>query len=266
MKLQNIFANKSPGGARCRMAALAAGLLLIPVLAVNSQTSAVTFQSSGKQTSLVELFTSEGCSSCPPAEAWLSRQKDAAGLWKDFVPVAFHVDYWDHLGWRDPWASKEFSDRQQNYAQVWGNGSIYTPGFVCDGREWRGWSGRRDVPRSEAKAGVLTVSSTNHVRWQVSFSPAMSGERYEVRAALLASGLSSDVKAGENSGRRLNHDFVAVSLVKVPLKKQGAAFEGECVLTPDWKTGGRLALAVWVVKAGQPESVQAVGGWLPPPK
>ena len=196
----------------------------------------------------------------------MSRQKGADGLWKDFVPVAFHVDYWDYLGWRDPWATKIFSDRQRDYAQAWGNGSVYTPGFVRDGREWRDWASHKTAPRSETKAGVLTVSSTNGGRWLVSFLPTTAGERYEAHAALLASGLSSDVKAGENSGRYLSHDFVAVSLVKVPLQKQGAAFEGECVLTPDWKTGGQLALAVWVVKAGQPESVQATGGWLPPPK
>ena len=242
------------------------GWLLVSAEAVNAQTNGVTFQSSDRQISLVELFTSEGCSSCPPAEAWLSVQKDADGLWKDFVPVAFHVDYWDYLGWRDPWSAKQFSDRQRSYAQAWGNGSVYTPGFVRDGREWRGWAGRKTPPRSETKAGVLVVNSTHGGRWQVRFLPTTAGGHYEAHAALLASGLSSDVKAGENSGRRLNHDFVAVSLVKVPLKKQGAAFEGECVLTPDWKTGGRLALAVWVVKAGQPESVQAVGGWLPPPK
>jgi hypothetical protein len=86
----------------------------------------ITFQSSETQTSLLELYTSEGCSSCPPAESWLSRLKESPGLWKDFVPVAFHVDYWNYLGWRDPWSTKAFTDRQHAYARTWRSDSVYT--------------------------------------------------------------------------------------------------------------------------------------------
>src|SRR5262245_15218825 len=107
----------------------------------------VTFQSPDRQTALLELYTSEGCSSCPSAETWLSRLKDSPGLWKDYVPVALHVDYWDYLGWRDRWGSKAFSDRQRTYAQLWQSDSIYTPGFVLNGKEWRAWSGFKDGPR-----------------------------------------------------------------------------------------------------------------------
>src|SRR5580693_7997010 len=95
----------------------------------NAETNSLSFQSSNKQTSLLELYTSEGCSSCPPAETWLSRLKASPGLWGDFVPVAFHVDYWDYLGWRDPWAKSEFSNRQRAYAARWHSQSVYTPGF-----------------------------------------------------------------------------------------------------------------------------------------
>ena len=77
------------------------------------QSMPVIFKSSERRTALLELYTSEGCSSCPPAETWLSRLTDSPGLWKDFVPIGFHVDYWDHLGWRDKWGSKAFSERQQ---------------------------------------------------------------------------------------------------------------------------------------------------------
>ena len=67
------------------------------------------FESGPTRAHLIELFTSEGCSSCPPAESWLSKLKNEPGLWKNFVPLAFHVDYWDHLGWKDPFASKEWT-------------------------------------------------------------------------------------------------------------------------------------------------------------
>src|SRR5437867_5566462 len=94
-----------------------------------------TFESGDTQSSLIELFTSEGCSSCPPAERWLSALKSRSDLWKKAVPVAFHVDYWDHLGWRDRFAKPEFTSRQQRYAAAWGGDSVYTPGF---GRQRQG--------------------------------------------------------------------------------------------------------------------------------
>jgi uncharacterized protein DUF1223 len=77
------------------------------------------FQSGDAQTTLLEVDTSEGCSSCPPAEAWFSRLKESPKLWQDFVPVAFHVDYWDYLGWNDPFATKSHTKRQHGYATQW---------------------------------------------------------------------------------------------------------------------------------------------------
>lgn len=79
----------------------------------------IIFKSSQRQTALLELYTSEACGSCPPAELWLSRLKNVNGLWSEFVPVAFHVDYWSNLGWRDKFSKREFTLRQQNYAQIW---------------------------------------------------------------------------------------------------------------------------------------------------
>jgi hypothetical protein len=90
------------------------------------------FESGPRKTRLLELFTSEGCSSCPPAETWLSTLKDERGLWRDFVPLAFHVDYWDRLGWRDPFAAKAWTQRQYAHSTRWKSGSVYTPGFVLD--------------------------------------------------------------------------------------------------------------------------------------
>ena len=206
-------------------------LILLPSsLCLNA--TPVVFQSSENQTSLLELYTSEGCSSCPPAEAWLSRLKESPGLWKDFVPVAFHVDYWDHLGWRDPWATKAFSERQRLYAQSWRSDSVYTPGFVLAGKEWRAWSRSKDgPPASGTKAGVLRVSSEDQSHWQVSFNPGPHRQgSYEVRAALMAGNLFSDVKAGENRGRRLNHDFVVTALVTNSLTTDREILIGHFVL------------------------------------
>lgn len=85
---------------------------------------------------LVELYTSEGCSSCPPADRWL-RNLPARD---DVVALAFHVDYWDYLGWRDRFADSRFTDRQRAMAARAGSGTVYTPEVALDGREWRRWS------------------------------------------------------------------------------------------------------------------------------
>jgi hypothetical protein len=225
----------------------------------------VTFQSSKTQTSLLEIFTSEGCSSCPPAEKWFSSLKTSSGLWKDFVPVAFHVDYWDYLGWRDPWSSKASTDRQHAYARDWRSDSVYTPGLVLNGKEWRTWSRSKSIPPSSIKAGVLRVTSTDLQNWEVTFtSAAPLGETYEAHVALLASGLTSNVKAGENKGRRLEHDFVVTRLKPCLLRADGNQAQGrlELELTKG-EPAESSALAIWVTRSGSLEPLQATGGWLP---
>src|SRR5215470_3300374 len=113
------------------------------------------FQSATNRAVLLELYSSEGCSSCPPAEAWFSQLKSNPRLWKDLVPVGFHVDYWDQLGWKDPFGTSSFSERQRAYSAKWKNESVYTPGFVLNGKEWRGWYTRTGLPRSSTEsAGV----------------------------------------------------------------------------------------------------------------
>jgi len=112
---------------------LVLALLLFASGTMRAENEPIVCQSSERQTALLELYTSEGCSSCPPAERWLSEQKDSLGLWKNFVPLAFHVDYWNSLGWRDPWSSAQASQRQKAYAQLWQSESIYTPEFVLNG-------------------------------------------------------------------------------------------------------------------------------------
>jgi hypothetical protein len=227
----------------------------------------IEFHSSDGQTALVELYTSEGCSSCPPAEKWLSRLKEAPGLWSDFVPVAFHVDYWDYLGWHDKWANKQFSDRQRDYAGVWASENIYTPEFVLNGKEWHNGFGFKGAPAlSENRTGILKINSEDNAHWQVKYIPAADASTgYDINAALLGTGLASDVKAGENAGRHLEHAFVALKLIDQPLVRTNDKFEATFTLDAGQKTTeGRLALAVWVTRSGRLEPVQALGGWLPP--
>ena len=127
------------------------------------------FVSGPAQVPLVELYTSEGCSSCPPAEAWLNRLQSEPGLWRDFVPVSFHVNYWDRLGWPDRFASRAFTERQYAYAEAWGVRTVYTPGFVLNGRDWREKS-RRTLPAPGKDTGTLTVA-VNAGKVQASWQP-----------------------------------------------------------------------------------------------
>src|SRR5580704_16968048 len=177
-------------------------------VALLAQAGEINFESGPQRVHLIELFTSQGCSSCPPAEAWMSKLKAEPRLWKDFVPIAFHVDYWDRLGWRDPFASREWTARQYQYSEKWKSESVYTPGFVLDGREWSG----RSIPAlSNDKPGVLKLSISNQ-KLIAEFVSANGMADVDLHLALLAFDLHTKVTAGENSGHNLAQDFVVLSL------------------------------------------------------
>jgi hypothetical protein len=217
---------------------------------------------SGSQRALmIELFTSEGCNSCPPAEALLNRFTDNPRLWESFIPLAFHVDYWDDLGWRDRYALAANAARQRRYASLGHVRGVYTPAFMVNGRGWRpGWTGR--MPAADEPApGLLTVSVAGN-QVMADYRAADGSETpLQLEVALLGVGLSSDIEAGENRGRHARHDFVV--LARHQLSGGGPQWRGE--LPPNTQPAAqRLALAAWVSRAGDPTPLQAVGGWLPP--
>lgn len=221
------------------------------------------FRSGPAQVALVELYTSEGCSSCPPAEEWLNQLRTAPGLWRDFVPVAFHVNYWDRLGWKDVLATPMFTARQHAYADVWRASSVYTPCFVRDGAEWR--------PRGAApESGGAKDAGTLIVRWRpadhtatVEFAPVNNTTMRDLvfHVALLGGGIAHHVKRGENSGRVLRHEFIALQLeTSRPVRDSSTA---TLVLPPrpEIKTE-RRAVAAWVTRRGSLTPLQASGGWI----
>ena len=191
------------------LATLPLGLALS---AVAEDAKPFTLRSGPKQIPLIELFTSEGCSSCPPAEKWLGELTDTPGLWRDFVPVAWHVDYWDGLGWPDRFASKANTQRQELYAAGWRTPSIYTPGFVLDGAEWRGWGRSLDLGKSaKADAGTFELKATGADQFTVTFTrPAGTEGDFTATLAWLGNGLVSEVRRGENVGRKLRHNFIVL--------------------------------------------------------
>src|SRR5437899_2520967 len=221
-----------------------------------------TFESGDTQSSLIELFTSEGCSSCPPAEKWLSALKSSSDLWKKAVPVAFHVDYWDHLGWRDRFAKPEFTSRQQRYAAAWGGDSVYTPSFVVNGKEWRGWFGGNAMPITSTNVGVLRVAVGDDGKVSATFAPdTMQARPLALTVALLGNDLESDVKRGENSGHKLRHDFVVLQLAKTDLIASGDRWIGS-ISIPKQSAEKPRALAAWVSEEDVDSPIQATGGWL----
>ncbi|HSP45212.1 MAG TPA: DUF1223 domain-containing protein, partial [Chthoniobacterales bacterium] len=221
--------------------------------AISAQGGEIVFESKPARTHLIEFYTSEGCSSCLSAEAWMSALKNEPRLWQDFVPVAFHVDYWDHLGWRDPFGSKTWTERQADYSVRWKGESVYTPAFALDGKEWRATG----LPAAATETpGVLKIS-VNGDRVAATFKPlAAANVRYDIHVARLGFSATADVTAGENSGRRLIHDFVVLGLTNETMKSGTKELRLPAPIASTAEP--RMALAAWVTQAGKIEPIQAV--------
>jgi hypothetical protein len=217
----------------------------------------IVLETNSSQVRLLELFSSEGCSSCPPAETWLSNLQNNSELWKSIVPVSFHVTYWDYLGWTDRFARPEYTQRQQEYAALWNSESVYTPAFVVNGAEWKGWFRGQELAGVEtSNPGKLTVR-INGDQVTVQFA-ANQKNNYKLYLAPLGMNLSSKVGAGENNGRHLRHDFVALSLASGAL--QPTEGKWAAVLNVNWQDA--KAVAVWITRGGSLVPIQAVGGFL----
>jgi hypothetical protein len=238
---------------------------------VNAQT--ITFESSTEAAAMVELYTSEGCSSCPPAERWFSSLYNNENLWTTLFPVAFHVDYWDYLGWKDPFASPSFSLRQRKYEHYRHTNNVATPGFVVDGKGWNGWFRGQSLPdiqsmnNSGGNSDVIKAEF-NGLNVRVNFSTLPESDTLKntpkVHVAILAFDIVIPVKGGENRGRDLKHDFVVVGYQDSYLMQSGDDWQVN-VKRPDTHQYDeyRQAAVIWVSDGDDPRPVQVAGGWLP---
>lgn len=233
---------------------LGAWLAILPASLIATP---LVLDSGTRQVSLLELYTSQGCSSCPPAERWLNDWIDDARLWREVVPVALHVDYWDYLGWRDPYARAANSERQHDYARAGRTRTVYTPGVFLNGREWRGWQLRIPPRASGSAPGRLAVRIDNR---ELTAEFAATDIPLELHVALLGCGIDTPVAGGENRGRTLRQEFVALSHDIYP------STDGHwqvALPATDAAAAQRLGVAVWVSAAGEVRPLQATGGWLP---
>lgn len=192
---------------------------------------------------LVELFTSEGCSSCPPADRHL-QQLDA-----DAIVLSEHVDYWDQLGWKDRFSSPEYTQRQENYAKEFGLDGPYTPQMVVDGAvQFTGGDTRRaaveiDKAANRPKATIVLGRAEKGVRVDIEEVPHDS----DVWLAVADDSDTTRVAAGENKGRTLAHVAVVRSLRKIGFVKRGGAFSRQLELP---NSSGRRVV-VFLQEAGQ---------------
>ena len=194
--------------------------LLLAACAASVVAAGLSAADSARAPVLVELFTSEGCSSCPPADRLLESLDPQA------IVLSEHVDYWDRLGWRDPYSAHANTQRQETYARGFGINGPYTPQMVIDGAaEFVGNDSRRaldEISRARTREKIGVHLSRTPAGVQVQIDPAAKSA--EVWLALADDSGSSQVTAGENRGRQLHHVAILRSLRKIGTVKRNAAF------------------------------------------
>lgn len=200
---------------------------------------------------VVELYTSEGCSSCPPADRWASKLKGRS----DVLALAFHVNYWDRLGWPDRFANAATTERQYLLQRESGASHVYTPQVVLNGRDLRGWS-NASLPRLPVSAiTVSLVRDGNRVRASVGAAASL---RLAGFWAVLEDGHSSRVKSGENAGETLSHDHV-VTLYKPVAAWAADAHELALDLPSASAPSRRVAFVVTEASGAKPLQAAVLG-------
>lgn len=233
------------------------------VKATNAEASSQSGKTAASSSVLVELFTSEGCSSCPPADlllAELDENQPVSGA--QVIALSEHVDYWNRLGWKDPFSSAQFTERQTDYSRTLHVEDIYTPQMIVDGQNQFVGNQRATALEAIARAAqsqkarieaAIKSSTPNSITLSIQagdVTEVSRGDRADVLLAITESGLMSNVARGENAGRRLTHSAVTRSLVTLGTI-EGKDFSAEQVVHLDsaWKRV-RLKAVVLVQERG----------------
>jgi len=239
-------------------------LLLFPILTQAQTACSVT---SGMRTAaLVELYSSEGCSSCPPADRALNALHTGAGP-ALVVPLALHVTYWDRIGWRDPFGQSRFDARQRTLLDAQHLQVAYTPQFFVAGSELRGWSSglANTIAAINARKAPVTLTLASRptatgvaLDARVAPAPGADLRSAALYLAVTESGLDSQVLRGENGGARLHHDAaVRVLLGPVPVVHGTAQWHQDVVVPAGWRREHLQAVA-FVQELSGPAILQAI--------
>ena len=242
-------------------AALTARTAIFPIQAAQ----AAPASTEGRAPVIVELFTSEGCSSCPPADALLSqitKTQPIAGA--DVIALGEHVDYWDHGGWADRFSSPRFSARQSDYSRAFRKDTVYTPQMIVDGQTQFVGSdedeARAAIARAarQPKAHVSLTRTGDTLSVRVDHLPVSAkNDPAEVLLAITENGLSSSVGGGENAGRRLGHSAVVRQLMPLGTVSGGVFTAAPSVkLSSGWRREN-LSAVVFVQEQGSRRIVGA---------
>ena len=239
-------------------------LVLIFAVSANAQ-SYLNFekQSNDSTPILIELYSSQGCSSCPPAEEWISTFMNQEGLWSRYFPISFHVSYWNYLGWKDPFSDRRYSKRQYEHLNLLNIRQVYTPQFVVNSHEWRGWF-ERDYESLEqiksTQAPKLELKIENGKIDAFLNEKLASDGHYKFHLALVGSGFETQVTRGENRNKQLKQDFTVLDF-QTFTASSNAHFVGSVkpkpVLTEQAK---QLAWVGWIEHKGK--VIQAVADWI----
>jgi hypothetical protein len=218
---------------------------------------------------LLELYTSEGCNSCPPADKWVSALGASGFNANQIVPLAFHVDYWDYIGWKDRFASTQFSGRHRNLARANGSGTVYTPQIFVGGKDIRlAFSNvklnatLKPINTAKPRASIgLELDDANPALLGVNATASLADPNDDAQAyvALYENKLSSDVKAGENRGVKLQHDYVVREFIG-PLKFDRSGkleLKQSIPIQADWKLKD-IGIAAFVQRRDNSETLQAL--------
>lgn len=237
-----------------RCLALPAALLAVALPAAAAAESLCSARSSAQPPAVVELYTSEGCSSCPPADRWLSSFKGRS----DVLALAFHVNYWDRLGWPDRFANAVTTERQHQLQRASGAPYVYTPQVVHNGRDWRGWGEANPQPLPRSALALSLERSGNRVTAKL--AGAAAGDTLAGYWAVLEDGHASRVRAGENAGATLRHDHV-VTLYKPLAAWRGSPGEAPVLDLPPPQGGSarRVAFVVTDAQGVKPLQVAVLG-------
>jgi len=222
---------------------------------------------SGLQTAaLIELYTSEGCSSCPPADEALGKLPELLGPGAKGFGLALHVDYWDYIGWRDPWAQQIFSERHRRLVFANHHDVVYTPHFFVSGIEITPGQGAlrdevRELNARPAQAQIQLSAGRASAGWLTLDASAQSDAKVGTPALYVVvaeNGLVSNVRRGENAGRTLKHEHVARTWIGPIAFRNGTAALHRELSLPDGDNGRRWELTAFVEDAQTGKVVQAV--------